>query len=307
MLAARAQLPPARAACAGSAPTGSTSTCCTGRAACPMPRPSRRSSGCAPTARSPIGASAISIATTWSTGPARMAAVPRPTRSATSLGARGIEWDLLPWCQERGLPIMAYSPLGQGRLLDDPALGGVARRHGVALAATVALAWLLTRQGRGGDPEIQSARTVCAIDRQALDLVLDDADLSGLWTAPFRRRGASSRSPSSDPALNRRSVATVRLSRAAGVCHLWCNRRDSGISQVITSRHFDRDRRGGVVAGTGWKRRFQIWKSVANHDVFLFALWRKDGRAISDIGIVIVAAIIFRFWRGQRRSARRHT
>src|SRR6266513_5470184 len=29
-----------------------------------------------------------------------------------NLKQRGIEWDLLPWCRERGLPIMAYSPVG---------------------------------------------------------------------------------------------------------------------------------------------------------------------------------------------------
>jgi aldehyde reductase len=34
-----------------------------------------------------------------------------------NLGERGIEWDLQPWLRERGLPVMAYSPFDQGRLL----------------------------------------------------------------------------------------------------------------------------------------------------------------------------------------------
>jgi aryl-alcohol dehydrogenase-like predicted oxidoreductase len=34
-----------------------------------------------------------------------------------NLGRRGIEWDLMPWCRARGVPIMAYSPIEQGRIL----------------------------------------------------------------------------------------------------------------------------------------------------------------------------------------------
>lgn len=54
---------------------------------------------------------------------------------------RGIEFDLLPWQAERGIPLMAYSPVGQGgRLLKHPALAAVAKRHGVT-PAQVAIAW----------------------------------------------------------------------------------------------------------------------------------------------------------------------
>jgi diketogulonate reductase-like aldo/keto reductase len=54
---------------------------------------------------------------------------------------RGIEFDLLPWQAERGIPVMAYSPVGQGgRLLKNPALAAVAKRHGVT-PAQVAIAW----------------------------------------------------------------------------------------------------------------------------------------------------------------------
>ena len=56
---------------------------------------------------------------------------------------RGIEFDLLPWCAERGMPVMAYSPIGQGgRLLRSPALIAVAKRH-QGTPAQVAIAWTL--------------------------------------------------------------------------------------------------------------------------------------------------------------------
>ncbi len=60
-----------------------------------------------------------------------------------NLGSRGIEHDLLPWCRERQVPVMAYSPVGQaGQLLRSPALKTVAERHG-ATPAQVAVAWTL--------------------------------------------------------------------------------------------------------------------------------------------------------------------
>ncbi len=39
-----------------------------------------------------------------------------------NLSRRGIEWDLLPWCHQRRIPIMAYSPIEQGRFLHHPVL-----------------------------------------------------------------------------------------------------------------------------------------------------------------------------------------
>ncbi|MFJ3714897.1 aldo/keto reductase [Streptomyces sp. NPDC090057] len=69
---------------------------------------------------------------------------------------RGIEWDLLPWCREAGVTVMAYSPIEQARLLKVEALGAVARALG-ATPAQVALAWVL-EQGvaaipRSGSPD----------------------------------------------------------------------------------------------------------------------------------------------------------
>jgi len=62
-----------------------------------------------------------------------------------NLNRRGIEYDLIPWCEKRRIPIMAYSPLDQGRILRSRALEQVAKRHG-ATPAQVALAWLLQRK-----------------------------------------------------------------------------------------------------------------------------------------------------------------
>lgn len=61
-----------------------------------------------------------------------------------NLGERGIEGDLLPWLRQRRIPVMAYSPLDQARLLRTPALAGFAKKHG-RTPAQVALAWLLAR------------------------------------------------------------------------------------------------------------------------------------------------------------------
>ena len=51
-----------------------------------------------------------------------------------NLSRRGIEWDLLPWMRERGIPVMAYSPIEQGRLLRQAKLVDFARRHGMTPA-----------------------------------------------------------------------------------------------------------------------------------------------------------------------------
>lgn len=59
---------------------------------------------------------------------------------------RGIEYDLLPWCRNRNIPIMAYSPIEQGRLLGHKELKNVAARHD-AKPAQVAVAWLLRQDG----------------------------------------------------------------------------------------------------------------------------------------------------------------
>jgi len=59
-----------------------------------------------------------------------------------NLTRRGIELNLLPWCEKQAIPIMAYSPIEQGRLLKDQTLEKIATAHEMS-AAQVAIAWLL--------------------------------------------------------------------------------------------------------------------------------------------------------------------
>jgi diketogulonate reductase-like aldo/keto reductase len=95
-----------------------------------------------------------------------------------NLTRRGIEYDLLPWSRERGIPIMAYSPIDEGRLLRHPAIEAVAAQHG-ATPAQVALAWAL----RQGDViAIPKAGTPAHLreNRAALDLRLTEQDLVDL-------------------------------------------------------------------------------------------------------------------------------
>ena len=93
-----------------------------------------------------------------------------------NLARRGIEWDLLPWCRSRKIPVMAYSPIEQGRPLD--------RLHSIAsgLGATpvqVALAWLLRQEGIVLIPKAANKVHVRE-NRAALNVVLKDEDLAEL-------------------------------------------------------------------------------------------------------------------------------
>ncbi|MFJ5209833.1 aldo/keto reductase [Streptomyces nigra] len=86
-----------------------------------------------------------------------------------NLSRRGIEWDLLPWCREAEVAVMAYSPIEQGRILGAEALGAVARALG-ATPAQVALAWVL-EQGVSAIPRSGSLDHVRE-NRGAVDLRL---------------------------------------------------------------------------------------------------------------------------------------
>jgi diketogulonate reductase-like aldo/keto reductase len=63
-----------------------------------------------------------------------------------NLARRGIEWDLLPWLRTHRMPVMAYSPIEQGRLLRKAGLPAFAKRLGMT-PAQVAIAWLLAQEG----------------------------------------------------------------------------------------------------------------------------------------------------------------
>jgi diketogulonate reductase-like aldo/keto reductase len=106
-----------------------------------------------------------------------------------NLTRRGIEWDLLPWCHERNIPIMAYSPIEQGELLGHRTLREVAKRH-EATPAQVALAWVIRRDGVIAIPKAGSEAHV-RDNRGALDIRLSKEDLAALDRAfppPARKR-----------------------------------------------------------------------------------------------------------------------
>jgi diketogulonate reductase-like aldo/keto reductase len=107
-----------------------------------------------------------------------------------NLATRSIEWDLVPWCREHGVAIMAYTPLGHGRMLADPSLVEIARRQG-ATAAQVALAWLLRQAGTIVIPKAARPEHVRE-NRGAADIVLSAEDLAAIDRAfpPPRRRSA---------------------------------------------------------------------------------------------------------------------
>lgn len=103
-------------------------------------------------------------------------------------GSRGIDFDLLPWQRRRGIPVMAYSPLGEGELAGDPRLRAVAERHG-ATAAQVALAWTLRGGGVIAIPKASQEGHVRA-NRAAADIRLTEEDLAAIDAAfpPPRRK-----------------------------------------------------------------------------------------------------------------------
>jgi diketogulonate reductase-like aldo/keto reductase len=95
-----------------------------------------------------------------------------------NLTRRGIEYDLLPWCLEHNFPMMAYSPIEQGRMLRHPTLARIANRHD-ATPAQVALAWVLRQDKIIAIPGSGSAEHTRE-NRAALDIRLTDRDFKEL-------------------------------------------------------------------------------------------------------------------------------
>jgi diketogulonate reductase-like aldo/keto reductase len=95
-----------------------------------------------------------------------------------NLTRRGIEPDLMPWCRAHDVPLMAYSPIQQGRVLADPVIQEVAARRG-ATPAQVALAWVLRHDDVIAIPEAGNPEHVRE-NRAALELQLTAADLADL-------------------------------------------------------------------------------------------------------------------------------
>ncbi|WP_428490706.1 aldo/keto reductase [Rhodopila sp.] len=107
--------------------------------------------------------------------------------------SRGIEFDLLGWCADHKIPVMAYSPLGHDvrRLLGSPALRAVAARHG-ATPAQVAIAWGL--RGGGNVISIPKAADAAHVRENAaaaeISLTADDlAAIDAAHPPPTRKQG----------------------------------------------------------------------------------------------------------------------
>lgn len=97
------------------------------------------------------------------------------------LASRGIEHDLLPWCQQQSLPVMAYSPLAQaGRLrnglMNHPALSKLAMQKGITVAQLL-LAWVISHQGVIAIPKAVSVAHV-EENAAALEVVLNEHDIA---------------------------------------------------------------------------------------------------------------------------------
>ncbi len=110
-----------------------------------------------------------------------------------NLEHRGIEWDLLPWCRKRHIPIMAYSPIGyepaeQKRMFSHPRMKLVASRHD-ATPAQVALAWLLRQPEIVVIPKASRPEHIRE-NRAALEIKLTEQDIENLeeaFPAPKRK------------------------------------------------------------------------------------------------------------------------
>ena len=95
-----------------------------------------------------------------------------------NLARRGIEWDLLPWLRERNVPVMAYSPIEQAKLLSEPKLVEFARGHGLT-PAQAAITWLLARDDIIVIPKTGN-RERLKENQAALDVRLTDPQMKEL-------------------------------------------------------------------------------------------------------------------------------
>ena len=95
-----------------------------------------------------------------------------------NLTDRGIEWDLYPKCRKDKIAVMAYCPLGQGRLINNPGIEPIAKKYKVTNAA-VALAFTLRLPGVISIPKSSHEKRVLD-NAVAADLALDEEDLAKL-------------------------------------------------------------------------------------------------------------------------------
>lgn len=98
-----------------------------------------------------------------------------------NLESRGVEYDLLPWCSRHNMPVMAYSPVGEGRLSCNQTLERIAKRH-KATPAQIALAWTMRSPGIIAIPKAGSISHVND-NYNSLTVTLNDEDLAHIDAA----------------------------------------------------------------------------------------------------------------------------
>ena len=111
-----------------------------------------------------------------------------------NLRHRGIEWDLLPWCKERDIPIMAYSPLEQRAFVRDVKLNKIGAKYN-ATSTQIALAWLLHQDNVISIPKATNPNHVRE-NRAASDIELTKEDLQKLervYKPPIRKMSLAMR------------------------------------------------------------------------------------------------------------------
>lgn len=106
-----------------------------------------------------------------------------------NLTRRGIEYDLLPWCQKNHLPLIAYSPIEQGRLLNHSGLKAIADKHS-ATPSQIALAWICRHPDVLAIPQTSSLEHL-EENFKSLSIRLTEEDLTELdryFPAPTQKK-----------------------------------------------------------------------------------------------------------------------
>ncbi|TIM05350.1 aldo/keto reductase [Mesorhizobium sp.] len=107
-----------------------------------------------------------------------------------NLSQRGPEFDLAPWSRQRGIPLMAYSPVDQGVLARNARLEAIAARHD-ATPAQLALAWVMAQDGVIAIPKASKQehirQNVAALD---IELTREDfTEIDRAFPPPRRKQG----------------------------------------------------------------------------------------------------------------------
>ena len=92
-----------------------------------------------------------------------------------NLKDRGVEYDLIPWSEEQKIPVMAYTPLGEGRLRNHKTLIEIAHRHD-ATPTQIMLAWVMRTRNVIAIPKASSISHV-EENARSLDISLTEEDL----------------------------------------------------------------------------------------------------------------------------------